>query len=103
MISTSTACRLHAPGLKHRQARGILVTGHDGPRGSGAGRLTSPAKGTGHRDQGSQTVDQKRKSALRRWRDRRKLRRIERLERKITSRENLRDFRQWTGEETRYK
>ena len=48
-------------------------------------------------------MDQKRKSALRRWRARRKLRRLELRERKITSRENLRDFRQWTGEETRYK
>jgi hypothetical protein len=48
-------------------------------------------------------MGQKRKSALRRWRDRRKLRRLELRERKITSRENLRDSRQWTGEETRYK
>ena len=48
-------------------------------------------------------MDQKRKPALRRWRDRRKRRRLELRERKITSRENLRDFRQWTGEETRYK
>ena len=48
-------------------------------------------------------MDQKRKSALRRWRDRRKLRRLELRERKIISRETLRDFRQWTGEETRYK
>jgi hypothetical protein len=46
-------------------------------------------------------MDQKRKSALRRWRDRRKLRRIELRERKIISRENLRDFRQRTGEERR--
>jgi hypothetical protein len=48
-------------------------------------------------------MDQKRKPAFRRWRDRRILRSIERLERMITSREKLRDFRQWTGEETRYK
>lgn len=59
------------------------------------------AEGTGHRDQGSQAMDQKRKSALRRWRDRRKLRRLELRERKITSRENLRDFTQRTGEELR--
>jgi hypothetical protein len=46
-------------------------------------------------------MDQKRKSALRRWRDRRKLRRIERLERKIISRETLRDFTQRTGDDLR--
>jgi hypothetical protein len=51
--------------------------------------------------QGSQAMDQKRKSALRRWRDRRKLRRIERLERKIISRETLRDFTQRTGDDLR--
>ena len=48
-------------------------------------------------------MDQNRKSALRQWRDRRIRRRIEMRERKIISREDLRDFRQWTGEETRYE
>jgi hypothetical protein len=46
-------------------------------------------------------MDQQWKSAFRRWRERRKLRRIELRERKIISRENLRDFRQRTGEERR--
>lgn len=77
----------------------ILVAGHDGPPGSDAGRLTWPAEGTGHRDQGSQTMDQKRKAALRRWRDRRKRRRIEMRERKIIPRETMRDYRQRTGED----
>jgi hypothetical protein len=44
-------------------------------------------------------MDQKRNSALRRWRDRRKLRRIELRERKIISRETLRDFKKPTGDQ----
>jgi hypothetical protein len=46
-------------------------------------------------------MDQKRKSAIRRWLDRRKLRRIELVERKNTARTTLRDFTQRTGEEIR--
>jgi hypothetical protein len=36
---------------------------------------------------------------LRRWRERRRLRRTDLLERRITARENLRDFKQSTGDE----
>ena len=39
------------------------------------------------------------KAAIRRWRQERQLRRTERLERKITARENLRDFKRFTGDE----
>lgn len=46
-------------------------------------------------------MDQKQKSAFRRWRDRRKLRRIERLERKDIARTTLRDFTQRTGDDLR--
>jgi hypothetical protein len=45
-------------------------------------------------------MDHKRKSAFRRWRDRRKLRRIELLERKDTARTTLRDYPQRTGYES---
>lgn len=38
-------------------------------------------------------------AAIRRWREQRRLRRADLLERKITARENLRDFRQCTGDE----
>jgi hypothetical protein len=38
-------------------------------------------------------------SFIRRWRERRRLRRADLLERKITARENLRDFKQSTGDE----
>jgi hypothetical protein len=38
-------------------------------------------------------------SFIRRWRERRRLRRAALLERKITARENLRDFKQSTGDE----
>ena len=44
-------------------------------------------------------MDHKRKSAFRRWRDRRKLRRIELLERKNTARTTLRDYRDALGGE----
>jgi hypothetical protein len=46
-------------------------------------------------------MDQKRKSAFRRWRGRRKLRRLELRESKITSRETLQDFTRRTGDELR--
>src|SRR5215510_16001337 len=36
------------------------------------------------------------KSAVRRWRQQRQLRRTERLERRVTARENLRDFKSFT-------
>jgi hypothetical protein len=39
------------------------------------------------------------KSAIRRWLDRRHERYLERQERKITARENLRDFKRFTGDE----
>ena len=38
-------------------------------------------------------------AVIRRWRERRRLRRAESLERKITARESLRDFKQSTGDE----
>jgi hypothetical protein len=38
-------------------------------------------------------------AAVRRWREQRRLRRTDLLERKITARENLRDFKQSTGDE----
>jgi hypothetical protein len=38
-------------------------------------------------------------SFIRRWLERRRLRRTDSLERKITARENLRDFKQSTGDE----
>jgi hypothetical protein len=38
-------------------------------------------------------------AAIRRWREQRRLRRIDLLERKITGRESLRDFKQSTGDE----
>lgn len=38
-------------------------------------------------------------AAFRRWQQRRQLRRTERLERRITARENLRDFKSFTGDE----
>jgi hypothetical protein len=37
---------------------------------------------------------------IRRWREQRRLRRTDLLERKIAARENLRDFKRSTGEET---
>jgi hypothetical protein len=39
------------------------------------------------------------KGALRRWRQQRQLRRADALERKIAARENLRDFKPYTGGE----
>ena len=45
-------------------------------------------------------MDQKRTSAFRRWLDRRKLRRIELLERKNIARTTLRDFRQQQAAKT---
>jgi hypothetical protein len=39
------------------------------------------------------------KSAIRRWRERRRERRIELRERKIIARETLRDFKRSTGDE----
>jgi hypothetical protein len=39
------------------------------------------------------------KAAIRRWRQQRQLRRTERLERRVTARENLRDFKRFTGDE----
>ncbi len=45
-------------------------------------------------------MDHKRKSAFRRWRDWRKLRRIELRERKNTARTTLRDYPQRTGHES---
>ena len=38
-------------------------------------------------------------SAIRRWLERRRERRIEREERMITARATLKDFKQWTGDE----
>jgi hypothetical protein len=38
-------------------------------------------------------------AAFRRWQQQRQLRRTERLERRITARENLRDFKRSTGDE----
>jgi len=38
-------------------------------------------------------------AVIRRWREQRRLRRADSLERKITARENLRDFKQSTGDE----
>ena len=38
-------------------------------------------------------------SAIRRWRERRRERRIERQERTVIARTTLRDFKQWTGDE----
>ena len=38
-------------------------------------------------------------AVIQRWRERRRLRRIDLLERKIAARENLRDFKQSTGNE----
>ena len=38
-------------------------------------------------------------AAIRRWREQRRLRHADSLERKITARANLRDFRQSTGDE----
>jgi hypothetical protein len=37
--------------------------------------------------------------AIRRWRERRRERRIERQEQKVIARTTLRDFKQWTGDE----
>jgi hypothetical protein len=37
--------------------------------------------------------------AIRRWRERRRERRIERNEKRIAGTANLRDFKQWTGDE----
>jgi hypothetical protein len=37
--------------------------------------------------------------ALRRWRDRRRERRIEKQESKVVARTTLRDFKKWTGTE----
>jgi hypothetical protein len=39
------------------------------------------------------------KDAIRRWWQQRQLRRTERLERRVTARENLRDFKTFTGDE----
>ena len=39
------------------------------------------------------------KAAIRSWRQQRQLRRADLLERKITARENLRDYKQFTGDE----
>jgi hypothetical protein len=39
------------------------------------------------------------KAALRRWRQQRQLRHADALERKIRARENLRDYKQFTGDE----
>jgi hypothetical protein len=39
------------------------------------------------------------KAVFRRWRQQRQLRRTELLERKIAARENLRDFKRFTGDE----
>jgi hypothetical protein len=38
-------------------------------------------------------------AVIRRWREQRRLRRADLLERKITARENLRDHKQFTGDE----
>jgi hypothetical protein len=37
--------------------------------------------------------------AIRRWRERRRERRLERQETRLIERETLRDFKQWTGDE----
>jgi hypothetical protein len=60
------------------------------------------ADAAAHGDRGNPMMDQKRKPAFRRWLDRRKLRRIELLERKNIARTTLRGFRQQTGDENRY-
>jgi hypothetical protein len=39
------------------------------------------------------------KAAIRRWRERRQRRRVELLERDNTARENLRDYKRFTGDE----
>ena len=44
-------------------------------------------------------VGERLKAAIRRWRQQRQLRRADSLERKITARENLRDSKQFTGDE----
>jgi hypothetical protein len=50
-------------------------------------------------DPADQATGERLKSAIQRWRQQRQLRRTERLERKITARENLRDFKGFTGDE----
>jgi hypothetical protein len=50
-------------------------------------------------DPANQPMGTRLKSALRRWQQRRQLRSTERLERRITARENLRDFKSFTGDE----
>jgi hypothetical protein len=50
-------------------------------------------------DPAGQAPSERLKAALPRWRQQRQLRRTELLERKITARENLRDFKRFTGDE----
>jgi hypothetical protein len=50
-------------------------------------------------DPADQAMGKGPKAALWRWHQRRQLRRTERLERRITARENLRDFKRFTGDE----
>jgi len=44
-------------------------------------------------------MGEKLKAAIQRWRQQWQLRRTERLERRVTARENLRDFKRFTGDE----
>ena len=50
-------------------------------------------------DAAGQAPGERLKAAIRRWRQRRQFRRTERLERTVTARENLRDFKPFTGHE----
>jgi len=45
-------------------------------------------------------MGEKLKAAIQRWWQQRQLRRTERLERRVTARENLRDFKRFTGDES---
>jgi hypothetical protein len=58
------------------------------------GTLGLPADPAGGRARGERL-----KATIRRWRQQRQLRRADLLERKITARENLRDYKQFTGDE----
>jgi hypothetical protein len=58
------------------------------------GTLGLPAAPAGGRARGGRL-----KAALRSWRQQRQLRRADSLERKVTARENLRDYKRFTGDE----
>jgi hypothetical protein len=60
----------------------------------GPGALGLPADPAGGGARGERL-----KAAIRRWRQQRQFRRADLLERRITARENLRDYKQFTGDE----